>query len=448
MNIAVRSNPDDHFDQDPLGDLNGGQRDSVEDFLQFLLSTDKEYALTGPGGTGKTFALDKMLTTGIDLYEKSTSLLGRNTAYFTQALTATTNKATEVLRQATGRPAKTIHSFLGLKIKTDYRSGVKSLIKTNLWKVHSDLLLVIDEASMINQNLKDLIDEATDQSCKIIYVGDHLQLAPVKEELSKVYSEHKRHSILVEPMRNAEQPDLIKLCSRVRTVVETLDFSPIYQFQSVPGVIDVMDDDEAGAFISSHFLDEDVNARILAYSNARVNQYNAFLRSLRGYPDKFTKGERLVAAKSMAITNKTMMQVEEQLHVIEDLGPDVFIVDGNDANSHIAVQNLHVRTDRFEAHIKVASDPAHAEKLKKHYFKQKDWKKAYSIEENIADLRPSTSCTVHKSQGSTYDTVFIDLTNIGKCTHTNELARMLYVAVTRARSRIVIHGALPARLFV
>ena len=143
-----------------------------------------------------------------------------------------------------------------------------------------------------------------------------------------------------------------------------------------------------------------------------------------------------------------MMQVEEQLHVLEDLGPDVFAVDDHDANSHIAVQKLHVRSNRFEAIIKVASDPLHATKLQKHYFKQKDWTKAYSIEENIADLRPSTSCTVHKSQGSTYDTVFIDLANIGTCTHNNELARMLYVAVTRARSRIVMHGGLPDRLFV
>jgi exodeoxyribonuclease-5 len=448
MNIATQFVPDSIIGTDPLEGLNDGQREGAEDFLQFLLSKGKEYALSGPGGTGKTYLLNKMLSSVMDQYEKATALLGRNTTYYTVALTATTNKATEVIRRATHQDAKTIHSFLGLKIRTDYHSGGKYLVKTDNWKVHSNLLLIIDEASMIDFKLKKLINEATDSSCKIVYIGDPCQLPPVKEILSEVYMEEKPYTYLTEPMRNSGSDDLINLCDLVRNVVETLDFSSIETIHTVPGVIDHLDDIEANHFIETYFLNEDVDARILAFSNARVNEYNAYLRTLRGYPDKFTVGERLVAASAMVISNKVSMQVEEEFHVVEDLGPSVFVVDSSDANAVIHTQKLNIKSSRFSAVVHVPTDPDRALALKKHYFKHKYWAKAYSIEENIADLRPTTSCTVHKSQGSTYDCVFIDLNNIGKCTHNNELARMLYVAVTRAQSRIVFHGSLPRRLFV
>ena len=52
---------------------------------------------------------------------------------------------------------------------------------------------------------------------------------------------------------------------------------------------------------------------------------------------------------------------------------------------------------------------------------------------------------MHKSQGSTYDTVFIDLENIGSCRNPDQVARMLYVAVSRARNRIFLFGKLPTK---
>lgn len=48
--------------------------------------------------------------------------------------------------------------------------------------------------------------------------------------------------------------------------------------------------------------------------------------------------------------------------------------------------------------------------------------------------------TVNKSQGSTYDTVYIDLNDIGKCRDKDQVRRMLYVAVSRARHKVVFTG--------
>ena len=75
----------------------------------------------------------------------------------------------------------------------------------------------------------------------------------------------------------------------------------------------------------------------------------------------------------------------------------------------------------------------------------KNWKDYFNIKNNWLDLRPLHSSTVHKSQGSTYNVVFIDLDDIGKNTNANSMARILYVATSRAKTRVVFYGDLPKK---
>ena len=104
-------------------------------------------------------------------------------------MTATTNKAAEVLEFATGRTTQTIHSFLNLTLYEDYESGKTKLNKNpRTWVVHEQKIIFIDECSMIDSQLFNIIGEGTHQ-CKIVYVGDRNQLAPVTEKLSPVYQQ-------------------------------------------------------------------------------------------------------------------------------------------------------------------------------------------------------------------------------------------------------------------
>ena len=65
-----------------------------------------------------------------------------------------------------------------------------------------------------------------------------------------------------------------------------------------------------------------------------------------------------------------------------------------------------------------------------------------TIERTWIDLRAAYAQTVDKSQGSTYDKVFIDLDDISHCTSGARIARMLYVAVSRARHQVIFTGDL------
>ena len=86
-------------------------------------------------------------------------------------------------------------------------------------------------------------------------------------------------------------------------------------------------------------------------------------------------------------------------------------------------------------------DPSQIEKAGKAQHALGNTHNVQMIHENWIDLRPEFACTVNKSQGSTYGTVFIDLDDISKCKDVDLRRRMLYVAVSRARTRVVMMGA-------
>ena len=121
--------------------LNKGQQAAADGFFDFLFSGDKEMIISGPGGTGKSYLLGYLIDEIMPRYEKMCALLNQPVHFREIHMTATTNKAAEVLSQATGRPCSTIHSFLGLKVKDDFNTGTSSLSKTSNWKVHSNCII-------------------------------------------------------------------------------------------------------------------------------------------------------------------------------------------------------------------------------------------------------------------------------------------------------------------
>ena len=77
----------------------------------------------------------------------------------------------------------------------------------------------------------------------------------------------------------------------------------------------------------------------------------------------------------------------------------------------------------------------------------KAWEKFFKIKNGYPDLRSVSASTTHKAQGSTYDSVIVDLADIGKSTNKEQTARLQYVALSRPRSRLYIRGQLPERYF-
>lgn len=418
--------------------LNAGQQAAADGFFAFLMGNEKELIISGPGGVGKTFLMGHMVDEIMPQYFSTCKLMGIEPEYREVVMTATTNKAAEVLSLNTGRPSSTIHSFLGLKVQDDFETGRSKLSKTKNWTVHQKKIIFIDECSMIDTPLRRYILEGTHQ-CKIVYVGDHCQLAPVMETLSPIYRSNLPFFELTEPMRT-DKPDLLALNNQMRATVETGVFKPI---KIVPGIIDHLDGEQMQALVDQLFIETETSARLLAYTNKTVVNYNDYIRSLRGLPVEYTVGEILVNNSAIQLP-KGMISVEQEVEIIalNDKTEMVLIDPKQQVFLEVIHADLETSLGEIYRGVPLPVDKEHFTALTKYYGRIKEWVTYFNLKNNYPDLRPRDSCTVHKSQGSSYDISLIDLDDLSSCRNPDLAARLLYVGISRARHRVVFYGTL------
>ncbi|PHS35681.1 MAG: hypothetical protein COA82_03460 [Alkaliphilus sp.] len=165
-------------------------------------------ALKGYAGTGKS-------TTTNFIYQ---ILCPQSTA-----ISAPTHKAKVVLEIFTGGIGKTIHSLLGLKLNTKLEEfDINNVIfdSQNKPTIGNYKLILLDEASMLNNDLFDmLLKEATATDTKILFIGDPTQLPPVGERVSKAFTETDICLELTKPVRqNPTNPLYFLLMSLVHDI--------------------------------------------------------------------------------------------------------------------------------------------------------------------------------------------------------------------------------------
>lgn len=421
--------------------LNQGQENAAEEFFQFLLSDEKEFIISGPGGVGKTRLMGYLIDKIMPRYYEMCKLMGIMPDYDSVHMTATTNKAAEALGLAMGRPTGTVHSFLNLTVKDDYSTGEQVLDRSKSWRIIERMIVFIDESSMIDQALYNALHETT-HKCKIVYVGDHCQLAPVRESLSPIYRNSIRFVELTEPMRNAKQPALMDLCQQFRNTVETGIFNPI---KLVPGVIDHLDDTAMQLEIPRVFSQQTHGSRILAFTNKRVVDYNDYIRQdIRHLGPEFTTGEFLISNTAVRLKGD-MLSVEEEVEILSQSATIDHIVVEEGITLAVRKADLLSTMGGVYKDVYLPVDRDHFQELIKYYKRTKNWNRLFFLKNGYPDLRQRDAGTVHKVQGSTLDSVFIDLTNISTCNIANQVARMLYVAVSRPRNRIFLYGQLADR---
>ena len=429
--------------------LNEGQQAAEKAVFQFLLSDAKEFCLTGGPGRGKTFMMKHTMDTTMDSYMNGMQLLGLKPTISEMFVTATTNKAAEVLEKTTGYPCTTIHSFLKIKVKNNFHNGTTSCEKLSSFKIRSNIILFIDEASMIDSSLMAFIHEACDHTCKIIYIGDKDQMAPITENLSPVYAQPKNLVELTQPVRNADKPALIALCDQLKLTVQTGVFKPIVE---VPGVIDFIDDAQLQKILDRDFISENVDSRVLCYTNARTNLYNEYIREIRGYPDRFSEGEILINGSNYS--NASFQMKIEQSFVVNKVCPETFTVHLDPFNDACSMECYKITvslagiTHADTADILIPVDPKRKKDLMSYFKSHRKWQRFFELQNEYPDLRAKEASTVWKAQGSTYASVIVDLTNISTSRDNDQVARMLYVSASRPKNRIYFYGELGSRFFI
>jgi ATP-dependent exoDNAse (exonuclease V) alpha subunit len=355
--------------------------------------------------------------------------------------TATTNKAAAVLADFTGESTKTIHSLLGLKVVNNNTTGGTSLRKTGNSEIIQDSIILIDEASYVDKHLLKIIREST-FDCKLLFIGDRYQLATVGSKECPVFTDIPNKGILTGSQRFSHDGPIAALAAQYRATIDGADFPMI---QADGDIINVCTNEEFRDEIHTAFQEnrDDVDhAKIIAWSNNKVHQYNGYVRSLHTKEPAFMVGERIVTNKPIVmrtpagrqmgmIPTETMLEVSDIREAEEHGCKGWWVTIGNDF--HTFQPEDQIQVDNWMKELAIASRA------------NREWSEFFRMKEFFSDLRPIHSATVYKAQGSTYSKVFIDLQDMGRNTQWETFARMMHVAATRPSQKIYLNGLLPTR---
>lgn len=410
--------------------LTPDQQNALEKFTQFLTDPSEQvFVLEGYSGTGKT-TLVKTLLDQLPKLQKTAKLINPKARNYEVELTATTNKAAENFGMITGMGVATIHSWLGLRVSTDYQTNVTKLVPSKQNAFKENYLLFIDEASYIDKELLGWIFKLT-RNCKVVFMGDPAQLTPVKSSNTPVFeAAHFMKAQLSQVVRQAEGNPIVDLSTKFR---ETVNSGEFFQFVPDGHHIQYMDRDTFNKAVEQEFCRADWrynHSKFLAWTNKRVIDYNHHIRDRALGDPNFQVGDYAVCNKFVSANKKTIKT--DQLVCITHIGPDTEFhgVKGNKVTLDYQIELFFPKS-------------LEAKKAALKEFRANGWLDLVEeIENRWVDLRAAYACTINKSQGSTFDRVFIDLDDIARCNSGDQIARMLYVGVSRAREQVFLTGDL------
>jgi exodeoxyribonuclease V alpha subunit len=377
----------DSYEKSNRISLSESQRAAVES-----LGEHRVLALTGLPGTGKTTAVRAL----VKLFEE---------AKVTYALMAPTGIAAKRLAAVTGRPASTIHRALG------YDGDNWRLNESNRYVVDA---VIVDEMSMVDQELFYRLLVALRPETILVLVGDDAQLPSVGpgNVLRELVSSEVPHVRLTQIFRQSSKGEIVINSHRIDRgempiLAEAKDKS---EFRFVR----ISEEDRIVSLIvgmAEKLKSRDANFQVLApkYDGpVGVTHLNEMLRDRLNPPGlkewkwgkscHFRLGDRL-----MVVQNDYLRSVYNG-----DMGKLVSI-----GQEELVVKIHGVGPRDPDILVSFPFDIA-AERLKL----------AYAI-------------SVHKSQGSEFDTVILPVVRSqGRMLQRN----LLYTAVTRARKRVWLLG--------
>jgi len=427
--------------------LTKDQQNALDGLLAFCRNeTDKEWPaalLEGYAGTGKT----TLVGTLVDL------LLSQG---YKIAVTAPTNKAVSVLLEKVPNASlhATIHSLLGLSLQEE--GDAQKIVSSGISRINDYDVVVVDECSMIGSELLACIRGRA----KIVFVGDPAQLPPVNEDLSPVFRLVGLRWSLSKIVRQAEGNAIIDLSAGIRLRNDSR--TPI----DIGFVREVTEGKNEACTMSgidlvravTHEWSEGRDCRILAWRNTTVDRYNLdIFRSL--YPEAttpFVPGQTAIVHQSFEYNTHEHHRIDtsEEVEIVslkegEHLGLPVFIaglkrLSGENVTVPIprSLSDFKRETDscfrewRFwknQVRLAAGAKDASEADSKSSAFLKRGW----ALKKGIAELRHPWAMTVHKAQGSTYDTIFIDWNDLRGINEV-DFPRILYTAVTRPSKYLAI----------
>jgi GTPase SAR1 family protein len=446
--------------------------------MQFELTADQEKALIeinkwynsppskkallyGQAGVGKTSVVATFIKNLIKTKDKTKVKI---------CVVAPTHKALKVIKNMCEKNEiiedlhfNTIHSLLGLRQVID-GYGNQSFKRENgssgKDKSSEYNLIICDEASMIGSELLSYIKN----DIKILFVGDNFQLNPVNEIDSPVFNLDIPKFGLTEIVRQVKENKIIEFSksirekggiSDIRSYLGTNDLilMPMKRFQA--GIPDV--------FNSENYKKNIDYGRILCYTNKEVSKWNQYIRN-KIFPNsnrQIDVGERIIfrkpalninfnsSKKKSTLQNRfsfdtndevTIIDVEEKIFKFKNFSLDTYVCEGLDENTGKSGKFRILNNNSTDEYNDILSNLKRQALSKKQGTKEAKnaWVCYYEFSDLFAVIQGAYACTVHVSQGSTFENCFVILSDFDNCRVNLEKIRLFYTAVTRASEKVVM----------
>lgn len=428
----------------------------IQDFLN---SNSKVFVLKGYAGTGKTTLIKEILKE--EWYNNYRKIV----------VSAYTNKATNVIG-AKLYYADKLTLFKLLNLKADESDLKISFDKAGEDHVSKYDIIVVDEVSMVNDKYLNLLIEKINSLCsrtKLILVGDKAQLPPVDQKTDSVAFTFENSFELREIVRQAKNSNIFKYSICVRDFLER-DKIPNIKTKLIPKDIDytvndlvIFNDSKKfqdymyADFQSPEYKEDNNYVKVIAYRNVTINALNRMIRE-KIFPssdESINQGENLILNAyysdkdnyvnfSPSDEIKVLNVKSKVMHDGEDLGVKLIFpyftcdvqrrIDGAIAEMKIVDPKFYEDFEKMlkewgETIRKKAEDP-------KSYFRDIFYKLKKTFQTPYYDY----AITSHKSQGSTYNRVYVIEDDIENVTLANprDLWKSKYVAYTRASEKLII----------
>ncbi|AUS02622.1 P-loop containing nucleoside triphosphate hydrolase [Vibrio phage 2.275.O._10N.286.54.E11] len=405
--------------------------------------------IQGPAGTGKSTLISRII--------KDLSF------GFTVGVTSPTHKANRVLDtmlteagvEMSNCDVMTIHSFLGLKLVWKKDKQVLEIDRNSPNAKKRVDVLIIDECSMISQDMyQHIVSQSGRVRRAIIFLGDSCQLPPVEPEKAQtnlsVTFQHGVKYELTEVLRQALDNPIIKLATEIRQCIgqKTNPQQYLSNIDDLGTIIGVNDDEFYLTYLDFVQADtvEDVteniqNHKILAYTNAKVDEWNSVIR-MTIFPDEeeeFFVGEPIVIESP---SGKCPFGTQELISCPSVKKTCWFGIDCWEMRSDGQVFLVVGPKSKieYENKLKEIVDSINTGKINKLTKRPHTWADYYIIKEKITTAIYPYATTFHKSQGSTFDNIWLDLHYVSMVRDYDDKSRMLYTACTRPKHNIIINN--------
>lgn len=469
--------------------LNDQQKSALYELEKFIEDDGTEITLSGYAGTGKS--------TIIGIFSKwLNNRIGRGNIVYT----APTHRANVITKQNNPNAnVYTLSALFGFTPDTDIAMEQGSLDlrelefrAKNQMKYEPGQLIIIDEASMVQDGLYEYIQEiVAKHNGSVIYVGDSAQLRPVKSDhISKVFTSDGVPQITLTKVERTGDNPILKEATRLRRG-EGLSYQTDINDKG-QGVLYTSDDAIIDKNLKQIVTSEEFNAdplhfRVLTATNAAASTYNSKIRSLRygKFAKPFVKGDIIMGySNKLRKPDGSYRLINSGDYIVQSVKDTNIKFKTDKGDIEFKAFNLSIRPtggtimDDFQLTVIDKNEPD-SKLFEVVEYKDRLWKMAkeakqngqiskyrdlvqmaynvdneLNITKNLEDnqgrlkIRKAIDYgyaqTVWKSQGSTYSKVLIlsnEIDTFGYGKDVMQLRNKLrYVAVSRAKNFVIINS--------